>query len=139
MEYYLVATLGRCTTYDTVIVNVNKAPVPNAGPDGDICYGQSYTLQASGGFSYHWTPAFYLDAPTGPNPVSTPSKTTTYVLSVTDAIGCKSLITDDVKVVTSRPMRINTYPFDTIARPVHSSICWRLLQVFVTHGTLPQG
>ena len=114
-QYMLTATLGRCTTHDTVIVNVNSAPIPNAGPDGNICYGQSYTLQGSGGFQYLWTPAIYLNTTSGANPVATPTRTTIYTLSVIDAIGCHSLITDDVKVVTSRPMRIYTFPYDTIA------------------------
>jgi len=98
-----------------VIVNVNNAPIPNAGPDGDICYGQSYTLQGTGGFQYIWSPAIYLSTPSVANPVATPTITTTYSLSVVDAIGCRSLVTDDVKVVVSRPMRINTFPFDTTA------------------------
>ncbi len=116
-QYILTATLGRCTTEDTLILKVNKEPIPNAGPDGNICYGQSYTLQGTGGFQYIWTPAIYLNTPSGANPIATPSKTTTYTLSVIDSIGCRSLITDDVKVVTSRPMRINTSPFDTTAHP----------------------
>ncbi|HEV7782704.1 MAG TPA: gliding motility-associated C-terminal domain-containing protein, partial [Chitinophagaceae bacterium] len=114
-EYYLTATLGRCTTYDTVIVTVNAAPVPDAGPDGDICYGQSYTLTGSGGVQYSWTPAIYLDIPSVINPVATPTKTTTYSLSVIDAIGCHSLVIDQVKVIVSKPIRIYTFPFDTVA------------------------
>ena len=114
-QYFLTVILGRCTTYDTLIVTVHNEPIPNAGPDGDICYGQSYTLQGTGGFQYNWTPAIYLNIPLGANPVATPSRTTTYALSVIDAIGCHSLVTDDVKVVVSRPMRINTFPYDTTA------------------------
>ncbi len=114
-QYIVTATLGRCTTTDTVLVNVNSAPIPNAGPDGDICYGKSYTLQGTGGFQYIWTPAIYLNTPSGANPIATPTKTTTYTLSVIDAIGCRSLVTDDVKVLVSRPMRIYTFPFDTTA------------------------
>ncbi len=116
-QYFLTATLGRCTVYDTVIVNVNTAPIPNAGPDGDICYGQSYTLQGSGGAQYLWTPAIYLDNPLVIDPVATPSKTTTYTLSVIDAIGCRSLVTDQVKVLVSKPIRVNTFPYDTVAHP----------------------
>lgn len=116
-KYYLTAVLGRCTTNDSMTVIVNPAPIPDAGPDGDICYGRSYTLQGSGGAQYNWTPALYLNTTVGANPVATPTITTTYTLSVIDAIGCHSLITDNVKVVVSRPMRINTYPFDTVGYP----------------------
>jgi gliding motility-associated-like protein len=116
-EYYLTAKLGRCTAYDTLIVHVNAAPVPDAGPDGDICYGQAYTLQGAGGTQFSWTPAIYLDNPSVRDPVATPSKTTTYSLSVIDALGCRSLITDEVKVLVSKPIRVITIPYDTIVHP----------------------
>lgn len=116
-KYYLTVVLGRCTTNDSMTVYVNPAPIPDAGPDGDICYGRSYTLQGSGGAQYNWTPALYLNTTVGANPIATPTITTTYTLSVVDAIGCRSLVTDNVKVVVSRPMRINTYPFDTVGYP----------------------
>jgi gliding motility-associated-like protein len=116
-EYRLRAILGRCTAYDTVLVRVNTAPIPNAGPDGDICYGQSYILQGTGGAQYNWTPAIYLNTTVGANPVSTPTLSTQYTLSVIDAIGCRSLITDNVRVVVKRTMKVNTYPFDTIGHP----------------------
>ena len=113
--YQLKAVLGRCTAFDTVIVYVNTAPIADAGADGDICYGQSYILQGSGGMQYTWTPPLYLNTVVGANPVSTPSRTTVYTLSVTDPLGCKSLFTDDVTVKVKRTMVIRTFPFDTIA------------------------
>ena len=122
--YIVNVVLGRCATQDTLVVKVNKEPIPNAGPDGDICYGQSYTLQGTGGSQYSWSPAIYLNSTSGANPVSAPSVTTTYTLSVIDSIGCHSLITDKMTVVTSRPMRIYTFPFDTT---VHSGDQFQLL------------
>ncbi len=116
-QYVLTATLGRCTTTDTVIVNVNTAPIPDAGEDAEICYGQSYVLQGSGGAQYTWTPAIYLNSTTGANPISTPTLSTTYTLSIRDAIGCPSLITDEVRIDVRRTMSVNTFPFDTIASP----------------------
>lgn len=115
--YYLTAILGRCTLYDTIRLNVNKAPVPDAGPDGNICYGQSYTLMGSGGTSYTWSPPLYLNTTVGANPVSTPTLNTVYTLSVRDNNGCQSLVTDSVKVVVKRIMAVHTIPFDTIVAP----------------------
>lgn len=115
--YYLTATLGRCSLRDTIRLNVNKAPTPDAGPDGDICYGQSYTLQGSGGSSFAWSPAIYLNSTSGANPVSTPTLNTIYQLLVTDNFGCQSLVTDSVKVVVRRIMAVHTFPFDTIVAP----------------------
>lgn len=116
-QYVVKVTLGRCDDSDTMIVNVNKAPIPNAGPDGDICYGRSYTLQGSGGVQYNWSPPIYLNTTVGANPISTPTITTTYTVAVQDAIGCKSLGQDTVKVKVSQPLRVLTIPFDTIAYP----------------------
>jgi len=116
-EYRLRAVLGRCEAFDTVNVIVHRAPLPDAGPDGDICYGQSYTLQGSGGTSYSWSPSAYLNSASGAHPISTPTLTTTYSLRVTDALGCPSLVTDEVKVNVRRTMTVTTFPYDTIVHP----------------------
>ncbi len=115
-NYTVTLTYGRCTADITATVNVNAAPVPDAGAQGFICYGQSYTLQASGGIDYRWTPSTYLDNPNSANPVATPDRTTTYSLSILrDANGCPSLVTDDVIVDVTPPIKVTTFPFDTIA------------------------
>ena len=117
-QYTVTATLGRCSANDIVIVNVNSAPVPDAGPDGFICYGQTYQLQGSGGVQYTWTPSTNLSSTTISNPISSPVKTITYTLSdVIDAIGCKSLTTDQVTVDVTPPIKVKTYPYDTISYP----------------------
>ena len=117
-QYEVTATLDRCTVKDTVIVNVNAAPVPNAGLDGFICYGQTYQLQASGGVQYQWTPSTYLDNPTAAAPVSSARETITYTLSIlADVNGCPSLVTDSMIVDVTPPIKIYTYPMDTIAYP----------------------
>lgn len=115
--YYLTAVLGRCTLYDTIRLNVNKAPVPDAGPDAEICYGQSHTLQGSGGSVYTWSPAIYLNTTSGANPVSTPTLSTVYFLSVRDHNNCPSLISDMVRISVKREMSVQTFPFDTIVAP----------------------
>ena len=116
-QYIVTATLGRCSSNDTVVVNVNAAPIPNAGPDGFICYGQTYRLQGSGGTTFSWTPSTYLSSTVVFNPVVTPDKTTTYTLSVIDANGCSSLVTDKVTVDVTPPIHVITFPFDTVAYP----------------------
>ena len=117
-EYIVTATLGRCTHDDTVIVNVNRAPIPNAGVDGFICYGQNYQLQATGGTQYVWTPSTYLDNPNTANPLSTPSKDIIYTVSISsDLNGCASLVTDEMRIDVTPPIKMKTYPFDTIGYP----------------------
>lgn len=117
-QYIVTITLGRCVTYDTVVVRVNPAPIPNAGPDKVICYGQSTPLQGSGGTVYRWTPATYLNNPTLPNAISTPDRNIFYVLSVlSDANGCAALTTDTVRIDVTPPIQVLTYPADTIGYP----------------------
>lgn len=113
-QYFVTATLGRCSANDTIIVNVNVAPIPDAGLDGDICYGQTFLLRGSGGIQFQWTPAMYLNSVLLQNPTSTPNQTITYSLSVVDANGCPSLIQDQVIVKVTPPIIVRTYPKDTI-------------------------
>lgn len=116
--YTVTATLGRCSAVDNVTVNVNPAPIPDAGPPGFICYGQTYQLQGSGGVQFTWTPSTYLNSTNISNPVSAPLKTITYTLSeVIDAFGCKSLSTDQVTVDVTPPIKVKTFPYDTIGYP----------------------
>ncbi|MCK6560016.1 T9SS type A sorting domain-containing protein [bacterium] len=82
---------GDFTDYTAEIV-VLPALVANAGADGQICDGQSILIggnpAASGGtppYAYSWTPATGLDDATAANPIASPTVTTTYKLTVTDA------------------------------------------------------
>ena len=114
-QYLVRATLGVCFITDTVIVNVNTAPIPDAGPAGFICYGQTYQLQGSGGTQYSWTPVTYLNDPLIPNPTTAAPKNMTYTLSVlSDLNGCASLVTDQVAVDVTPPIKVKTFPYDTI-------------------------
>ena len=113
-QYIVTATLGRCSVSNSVIVNVNPAPLPGAGMDGFICYGQSYSLQGSGGVLFNWSPGSTLSSQTMAHPIATPEKTITYTLSVIDANGCQSLVTDDVVIDVTPPIVVSTFPKDTI-------------------------
>lgn len=116
--YTVIATLGRCSATDIVTVNVNAAPIPDAGSDGFICYGQTYQLQAAGGTVYSWTPTTYLNNPNIANPISTPIKDITYTVTIlSDVNGCASLITDQMVIDVTPPLKVKTFPYDTIGYP----------------------
>ena len=114
--YSVIATLGRCSLPDDILVTVIPAPIPDAGIDGDICFGKNYQLQAVGdpSYNYTWSPATYLGSITGINTLSTPDKTTIYTLNVTDVNGCSSLRSDQVTVFVTPPIQVTTYPADTV-------------------------
>ncbi|MEM6272239.1 MAG: PKD domain-containing protein [Bacteroidota bacterium] len=93
--YTVVVTAGNgCTselttvdTLSTVVVHVNPTPVAEAGPEQDICAGDSVQLQGFGtdagpNYTYQWTPAAGLSNNTIANPNASPALTTIYTLVV---------------------------------------------------------
>ena len=125
--YTVTVTLGECTATDDVLVTVLPAPIANAGPEGDICFGQNYQLQGSGGVEYAWSPSTYLDDPAVANPqVTNPSETIVYSLSVKDANGCSSLAPAEVTVYVTPPIQVTTYPTDTV---VHAGAQFQMLAI----------
>ncbi|HPT13950.1 MAG TPA: choice-of-anchor L domain-containing protein, partial [Bacteroidales bacterium] len=93
----LVREPGSCFADASVTATVGSpvAIVANAGPDVTICNGESTQLNGTGGVLYNWSPATGLNYTNIPNPIASPSATTTYTLTVTNAAGnCAS--TDQV-------------------------------------------
>lgn len=70
----------------------------NAGADINICVGNSVELNASGGVTYSWTPATYLDDAFIANPTCTPLANINYLLTVTNTNGCIDTDTLHVEV-----------------------------------------
>ncbi len=56
----------------------------NSFDDVVICPGGQLQLELSGGQSYSWSPIEGLSNPNIPNPIASPSETTTYIVEVTD-------------------------------------------------------
>lgn len=90
-----------CFAIDSVLVTVNPLPQANAGPDAEICIGQSVVLQGSGGVSYAWDPPTFLDDPNIQLPVSSTETTITYTVTVTDVNSCSDA---DEMIVTVNPL-----------------------------------
>ena len=101
---------NNCTNTDTVIVTVNPLPTANAGNDTTICIGDSVQLNATGGTSYTWTPVGSLTNPNIANPIAFPNTTTTYVVTVTDGLGC---VDTDTIIVTVANLPVITITNDT--------------------------
>jgi len=104
-QYTLTATLGGCRATSSVLITVNPAPIADAGKDTAICYGQSVQLNGSGGISYAWSPAGYLDNTSSSSPVCyQPSGNMSYQLTVTDVNNCRSINKPAVNItVTPSP------------------------------------
>jgi len=111
--YTVSVTNSICIDTQTVTVTVNNPPVISAGLDTAICNGLNTTLSASGGTSYVWSPATGLSNSTISNPVASPTTTTTYTVTGTDANGCSN--TDQVTITVNNAQ--------AIANPASTSIC----------------
>jgi gliding motility-associated-like protein len=90
------------------VVYVLPIPIANAGPDATYCFEATPRLNGSGGGSYEWSPATNLSNPKIANPfVNSPvAGTFIYSLSVKNALGCKSIISDTVKITILPKARI---------------------------------
>lgn len=106
-KYYITAELGACVKKDSVIVNVNKAPVADAGANISICKGQNSRLHGNGGVIYMWSPATYLSNAGISDPeVIVPASSISYQLQVTDANGCSSLQSASVTVSVTTDTKV---------------------------------
>ncbi|HNW97240.1 MAG TPA: PKD domain-containing protein [Bacteroidales bacterium] len=106
--YTVVANDNFNTTSASITVTVNPNPVASAGNDTMMCSGFNLNLNASGagaGGSYAWSPGTFLSATNVYNPVSTPTSGITYIVTVTDANGCKG--TDDIKITLYNTEYVN--------------------------------
>lgn len=123
-NYKLTVTDGNgCTKLDTVLFIANPIPVINAGTDTIITEGFSTILGGSptstgnGPFIYNWIPPTELDSANIANPKAKPSKSTSYVLIVTDSNGCSTFDTVDVIVKPSSVFEASGQGIDLIVYP----------------------
>ncbi|MCU0432129.1 MAG: gliding motility-associated C-terminal domain-containing protein [Bacteroidia bacterium] len=85
-----VTDLNNCTATFTVAVGSGAGPLVTVGPGVSILFGNSTTLTASGASTYSWAPAAGLSCTNCASPVASPSVTTTYTVTGTDANGCSN-------------------------------------------------
>jgi len=117
---------------DDMILTVYPQIISSAGPDLSICKAQqSASLNASGGYTYAWSPATGLSNANIANPVATPASTTTYTVTVSDMSGCTGT---DAATVTVNPVPTFTYTADSV-------LCYSgnsgAINILVSGGTTP--
>jgi len=82
----------------TITVNQTPTVTVSSSPSATICSGQNTTLAASGANSYVWSPAGSLSSGTISNPVATPTTSTNYTVTGTDANSCTANATYSITV-----------------------------------------
>lgn len=101
--YQVLASIGKCNATDDITVRTIPYPGANAGLDIVICYEDTVALDGSVvGASFNWSPARTLLNSSTLNPLAFPLRTTPYILTVRDILGCPKPVHDTV-MVTVRP------------------------------------
>jgi hypothetical protein len=78
--YYVNITNGVCKAVDSMKVIVDTIPSVKAGPDLNMCFGDSIQLSAMGADSYTWSPGQYLSSSVVFNPFAKPTNTIDYIV-----------------------------------------------------------
>jgi len=82
-------------------------------PTVSICRGDTTTITASGAVLYSWSPPTGLSATNIPNPVASPTVTTTYTVTAINTGACGGTFVDSVKVMVDTFKSKVTIPKDT--------------------------
>lgn len=103
-QYSVLANLGKCQANASMQVIVQPYPNASAGTDQTICYGSRVQLNGSiAGTSFTWSPTASLINEKTLTPTAGPTRTTTYILTATNTVGCLKPKSDTV-IVTVIPI-----------------------------------
>jgi gliding motility-associated-like protein len=104
--YSVISSIGSCTKTASININTIPYPVSDAGPDVIICYDDSTQLQGSMiASAFTWSPTGTLINPTTLSPIAFPLRSTNYILTVTDILGCPKPVSDTIRVTVQPPVR----------------------------------
>ena len=123
------AVIGSCSADKSIRVLTVPYPQVNAGADTTLCYNTSGRLRGqTDGSSWVWSPSLYLSNASLLNPVTSPPRTTDYILTAFDTRGCPKPGRDTVKVFV-QPKMIVSAGHDTAV------VTGQPLQLLATGGT----
>ena len=90
---------GSCSATDSGVVSVNQIPNASISPTiASICSGDTVMLTASGGISFSWS-----NNGITANAIVSPTITTSYAVTVTDANGCAAT---EMRTITVNPLPV---------------------------------
>lgn len=89
----IVSDSSGCYSSDTSHFQINIGDFNGqvTAPNAAICPGSSYQFDASGGSTYQWSPAQFLNNANIPNPIATITQTTVFTVIIADSCGSDTL------------------------------------------------
>lgn len=106
--YHVEARLGKCGASGNTIVKVIPYPEVDGRGDTSICFGATARITAITTAAKHsWSPVNSMLYSNTLSPLTGPSATTLYFISVSDTLGCPKPVKDSV-LVTVYP-RVNAF------------------------------
>ncbi|MBU1719886.1 MAG: immunoglobulin domain-containing protein [Bacteroidetes bacterium] len=134
-----VSNLCRSVTSNQAELKVVSLTI-NAGTDATFCNDSAVQLNAVAATNYPslsqpytsvvWTPSTALSDANIINPVAQPLSTTTYMVTLTDALGC--IATDEIILTSKTPVSITTQPL-----PYNKCLNSNVTFTVNTSGTAP--
>jgi PKD repeat protein len=129
---------GSDSVVDSTYVTVYSNPSANAGPDMNLCKGDTIQLQASGGITFLWGTATTLSNLAVPDPLAYPTSTKVYNVTVSDSNGCKA--TDYMTLFVIAPFANPTISVNGIlltANPSGTTLSyqWYYNGILIPNGT----
>lgn len=95
-----LSTSAGCDSVVNLTLTIFNDPIVSSIGDSSICPGQSITLETQGAVSYQWSPSTGLSNPNASNPLFTGTSSQQYVVTGTDANGCRGTDTLNIEVKT---------------------------------------
>ncbi len=118
-----------CQNKATVKINLKPKPTISYTGTPELCEGGSTQLQLTGASNYSWTPAAGISCTNCPDPVFTPTQTTTYTVNATGSNECQ----------TTLPVTIQVKPAPTLSVTPDTAACsGSSIQLFASGGSTYQ-
>lgn len=83
----LVTDINNCSKTDSIKISIDT-PLVKTIADTATCKGTPIQLSSTGAVSYTWSPVAGLSSASTGNPIATPTDTTQYIVTGTNANGC---------------------------------------------------
>lgn len=112
-----VTTPAGCTDKDSLMLIVHPSNFGKINNDTAICPHDSIQLVASGGISYKWMPAMYLNSDKSATPIAHPVNSQTYTVLATSEYGCPDTL---ITTIIVHPAAVITLEDSTTIHPGES-------------------